>query len=398
MLRLCFAGLLAVGCRGLALHEFDDDDTGLPAEPLSLQRGEVTSAAGSELQATANFEANLLAQTAECVKNQSIRHVSGAADATMFNRPWNKDMLFIRDSQAWGQLPPVAMPAKGDHVKVAFLMFANDRVHNEEVWLHWMEQAKGEDIEFMLLIHAYGLPPRGTAEWKSERFSKYLVKDQVRTTWCQMWEAQMLMMEKALTNDHVTHVMMVSSDSVPVKPMSWIHKEISNDPLSRFCVDDYWRTPWPRAETWSLMRRGDVEVFVKNKEWAAKHLRRDCEEELGWYFPLRARWGNWGEKAAVSRECVMFTNWKDGEKACKEAWAENADKCKCKKLRRSNQTAAGFKHPVTYHKLGKTEFEELVRSPFWFARKFSEGAIGEKLKTVLDIDITKPQRRFSLWR
>jgi len=310
-------------------------------------------------------------------------------------------MKQIGDSAEWGQAP-LADPMDQDAVtsldgkepKVAFLIFANDRMNNEDVWQHWMEQAHAEELPFRLYIHASGLPPQGDAEWKSQRFKQYLVGAQAQTSWCKMWEAQMLMFEKALKDDsHLTHFMILSSDTVPIKPLSYIYKDIKKQPLSRFCVDDYWRSPWPRAETWSLMRKGDVKFFLKHKLYASNHFRRDCEEELAWYFPLRARWSNHGEQAAIARDCVVFTNWKDGEKACKEAWAANTDKCNCKKLRKSNQTEANFKHPVTYHKLGKAEFEELVRSPFWFARKFSEGAVSEKLKSILDIDISKPQKK-----
>jgi len=282
-------------------------------------------------------------------------------------------------------------------------MFANDHIDNEDTWAYWLEQASAADLQFSVYVHAYGLPPRGNATWKSESFAPYLVGDQVRTTWCQMWEAQMLLLEKAVADTTNTHFLMVSSDSVPLKPMKFIYSELSSRPRSKFCADDYWRKPWPRAETWSVLRRGDAQFFVENQKFAHNKFRRDCEEEAGWYFPLKARWGNYGNEAAVDKECIMFTNWKDGEKACKEEWSKNADRCDCPQLRnlttdkrfdnhpehRTESTPAGFKHPVIYHKVPALAFEELVRSPFWFARKISDGALDADHKDMLHENFTK---------
>mmetsp|Transcript_25173 Transcript_25173/g.70368 ORF Transcript_25173/g.70368 Transcript_25173/m.70368 type:complete len:428 (+) Transcript_25173:47-1330(+) len=404
------AAALFVGrCSALAVQDPEHDDFGrriqrgvvgatADHDPMSLQRGQVAQNATlsdmGRVGAEQLLEAKLRMQVGDCLKNGDVSdhgHASGAADPDVFNRPWTHDMHTVQDSEEWGARAPYEMAAPGQRVKVAFLMFANDHIDNEDTWAYWLEQASAADLEFSVYVHAYGLPPRGNSTWKSPSFAPYLFQQQVRTTWCQMWEAQMLLLEKAVSDSTITHFLMVSSDSVPVKPMKYIYSELSSRPRSKFCADDYWRKPWPRAETWSVLWRGDAALFVENKEFSRKHFRRDCEEETGWYFPLKARWGNYGQEAAVDKECIMFTNWKDGEKACKEEWSKNADKCNCPQLRSAatESTPAGFKHPVIYHKVPAAAFDELVRSSFWFARKLSDGALDSSLKDMLHENFTK---------
>jgi len=413
--RTLAAALLAARCSALAvLEDPEHDDFGRKIQrggaaapgghdPMSLQRGEV--AQNATLSTEHLLEARLRMQVGDCLKNGDVSdhgHAQGAANPQVFNRPPTRDMHTVQDSDEWGKLPPYAMAAVDGKVKVAFLMFANDQIDNEDTWTYWLEQAGAADLEFSVYVHAYGLPPKGNSTWKSPSFVPYLLQQQVHTSWCQMWEAQMFLLEKALADSTNTHFLMVSSDSVPVKPMKFIYSQLSSRPRSKFCVDDFWRKPWPRAETWAVLRRGDAEFFVENKKFASKHLRRDCEEETAWYFPLRARWSAHGDQAAVDRECIMFTNWKDGEKACKEEWALNADKCNCPQLRKTSEsTPAGFKHPVIYTKVLAAAFEELVRSPFWFARKITDGALGDDFKDMLHENFTSkpaPKRRWRIFR
>jgi len=233
-------------------------------------------------------------------------------------------MNMLRESEQWGTKPSKHPPQpRGSPIHIAYLMFANDRVFNEDIWLKWMEQGKIDGMDFSMYIHAYGLPPRGVSEWKSHRFSEYLVPDQARTVWCGIWDAQMLLLSRALLDTRHTHFVMLSSDSVPVKPMRWMHNRTRKEPLSRFCADDYWRDPWPRAETWMMLRRGDALFYQENRAFAERHLRKDCEEEFAWYFPLRARWDNFADEAPIMKECIMFSNWADGERALNQEGSDH---------------------------------------------------------------------------
>ncbi|CAK0887980.1 unnamed protein product [Prorocentrum cordatum] len=394
------AALLAARCRALEVHvgpAYPEQLGGL-VDPMSLQRGEVVQNATASSAAKLAGQMSADAQLGDCLVNgDSSDHgrASGSANPGVFNRPKTREMQALQDSEQWAKLPLREQAEAGQKVKAAFLMFANDRINNEHIWIYWLDQAGKSGLDFSMYIHAYGVAPRGNSTWRrrgSPSLARYLVHQQVRTTWCQMWEAQMLLLEKALADSANTHFLMVSSDSVPVKPLSFIYSELSSKPLSRFCSDDYWRKPWPRAETWSVLWRGDAALFVENKEFSRKHFRRDCEEETAWYFPLLARWGEHGGKAAVDRECIMFSNWKDGEKACKEEWAVNADRCNCPKLRSGEKTPANFKHPVIYRRVPAAGFEELVRSPFWFARKITDGALTEELKDRTCCTRTSPKR------
>jgi hypothetical protein len=353
----------------------------------------------SDTEATVRLEAKMLQQATECEKQMEGPGMdidglpaSGRANTTVYFKPWNKQMNMVRDSAAWGLKKPIRKMTN-DRVNIAFLVFADDRIHNEEIWLHWMEGARAAGLEFSMHIHASGLSPNGTSEWRSERFKEFLVPEQAPAAWCRTWEAQMVLLTSALRDKQVTHMVTLSSDSVPVKPMTWIYDQTWEQPLSRFCVDDSWRDPWPKAEMWSMLRREDALFFHENRRFAERNFRHDCEDELAWYFPLRARWDNFKEQAPLKRECIMFANWKDGRQACREQWSVNADKCHCPTLRASKSTPASIKHPVAYHDVHADAFKELVRSPFWFARTFPEGAVPEKLRELLD-PAPKPKKNW----
>lgn len=372
--------------------ERNSSDFGVSEQNSSDTVEEIAAAATAD-----PLEAKMRWQATECNKQMDVPGKNmdgvpdfGRANTTVFFRPWNKQMNMVRDSAEWGLKPPYRKMVN-DRVKVAFLVFADDRIHNEEIWLHWMAGARAAGLEFSVHIHASGVPPNGTSEWQSERFRQFLVPEQAPVAWCRTWEAQMLLLTSALRDKEVTHMVTLSSDSVPVKPMTWIYDQTSEQPLSRFCVDDFWRDPWPKAEMWSMLRREDALFFHENKAFAESHFRHDCEDELAWYFPLRVRWDNFKEQAPLKRECIMFANWKDGDQACREQWAVNADTCNCPTLRASNSTPASFKHPVAYHDVHKNAFKELLRSPFWFARKFTEGAVPEELGWVFN-PASKPKK------
>ncbi|CAK0888839.1 unnamed protein product [Prorocentrum cordatum] len=262
--------------------------------------------------AAETLEAKMRRQDAECKEKAGMNvdrgHALGLINASAIVR-WNQQMRSVRDSAAWGLKPPIRQMVD-DIVKIAFLVFADDRIHNEEIWLHWMEGARKAGLKFSMHIHASGLPPNGTSEWRSDRFKQFLVPEQAPTAWCRTWDAQMLLLTSALRDKEVTHMVTLSSDSVPVKPMTWIYDKTSEQPLSRFCADDFWRDPWPKAELWSMLRREDALFFHENRHFAEKNFRHDCEDQLAWYFPLRARWDNFA-KAPLKRECIMFANWKD---------------------------------------------------------------------------------------
>ncbi|CAK0858714.1 unnamed protein product [Prorocentrum cordatum] len=138
------SALLAAHCSALAEQP----------DPMALQRGEVSSngsmyeemsAMSAMTNAASALEAKMRAQleTGECQKVESTRNDKqppGKANAGIFNRPWTKEMTNLRDGQEWGMKPATMPPVPGADVKMAFLFFANDRIDNEEIWLHWMDE------------------------------------------------------------------------------------------------------------------------------------------------------------------------------------------------------------------------------------------------------------------
>jgi len=277
-------------------------------------------------------------------------------------------------ARVWLELPPAPLVER--QPKLALLMFVNDSIANPSVWMSWMDHARQGGLNFTMLIHASGVDDKNP--FKNPEFLPYLVQEKAHTAWCDIWEAEMLLVNRSLMDPDVTHLMVVSHDSVPVKSLRQIHKELRDDPLSRLCQDASWYQP--RAESWWLLRRGDAELFRDHQDIVKGEFVGYCTEEHAWFWPLKMRMMRWGGKAAIVNECPMFTEWKLGV-GCK-AWADHADLCKCPLLTSSkNITPADNGHPASFHEVGLAEFKELLASPFWFARKFPEGSIsvGEML-------------------
>jgi len=177
-----------------------------------------------------------------------------------------------------------------------------------------------------------------------------------------------------MQDKNVTHIMILSQDSIPLKPMRYMYKALEDDPVTRMCADDFVYKPWPRAETWWVMRRGDAELFKEHESQAREKFRAECSEEEAWYYPLRARMERWGYEAApVKNECVMLTDWMDGPEHCK-LWADMVKLCPndCRVTRSMSHTESATKHPVIFNTITVPAFMELMASPFWFVRKIEE--------------------------
>lgn len=279
------------------------------------------------------------------------------------------------------QQPPEPVPQPGTKPKVAFLMFVKDKVLNPKLWLQWMRDARRSGLDFSLIIHAAWIHrPDGKYdpnEFLQKEFLEYMSPKFAATTWCNMWDAEWLLIQQALKDPDVTHIQILSQDSIPLKPMRYIYQALEDDPVTRMCADDYVYKPFPRAETWWVMRRGDAELFKQHEEQARMRFRAQCSEEEAWYYPLRARMERWGQEAApVKDECVMFTDWADGNQSCK-VWADQVKRCpnNCRVTRAENHTESATKHPVIFHSISIAAFRELMASPFWFSRKVDDGAI-----------------------
>jgi hypothetical protein len=281
---------------------------------------------------------------------------------------------------SWPDIPPI--PYLDRPVKLALLMFVKDGVHNEQWWHAWLERARQDNVNFAMYIHAHGI--EGPSEFRSPKLAQYLVEGKAPNKWCNIWKPQMKLLMRALQDPDVSHVQVLSEDSIPVTPMRDIYGQLSADPVTRMCADNKWRKEWPRAESWWLMRREDAQTFADNQDFAKHHFIRGCAEEQAWYYPLKLREARWGEEQVrVRNECPMFTNWMDGPKACKN-WRWNVEVCTgCEALRSSKHRPAGFCHPVAYEEVNSTALRGLIESPFWFARKFDEGAITEDAARLL---------------
>jgi len=315
--------------------------------------------------------------------DSGAREVSENCLADPSRSKWNMTTRKMGNLKAseFVQQPPKPIEEVNKTVKVAFLMFVNKRVENPKLWKQWMHDARENGLDFKLHIHAYGIfRPFGVynaSEFHQKEFRKYMSKGWSWSNWCMMWDAEFLVFKEAFQDPNVTHFITLSADTIPVKPMRYIYQALEDDPVTRMCADDYVYKPWPRAETWWAMRRGDAELFIQHEDQAREKFRCECSEEEAWYYPLRARMERWGREAApVKNECITLTDWADGNQSCKQ-WADMVKLCpnNCRVTRSMNKTESATKHPVIFHQLTTPAFKELMASPFWFMRKVDDEAM-----------------------
>lgn len=266
--------------------------------------------------------------------------------------------------------PPVPIPQRPP--KLALLMTIRREIHNTRLWLSWLRDAEQQGLKVKILIHT----SLGLADQFPPELQKSVVPEKVPVGRCNAFNATMLLIGHALADEEVTHLMTVSDDSIPVKPLKHIYWRLGASPRSRLCTDDSWLIP--RAETWWLLRRGDAELFYTSRGSEFLQTFRDaktlfpldCDDENFFYLPLKTRMHKWNHAHEVSflKKCPMYTDWGTGQRACK-AWAKHARLCDCDSLARDVVSEADSGHPASFGNISGGAFLDLLRSPFWFARK-----------------------------
>jgi hypothetical protein len=236
-----------------------------------------------------------------------------------------------------------------------------------------MEAARAQGLKVSMYIHT-GLTD--LSNFPAD-LREHVIPDKLRIRWCHGSDAVMAVYEHVRKDPSVTHVATISDDTIPVKPLRQIYAEILAKPKSRLCQDNDW---WiPRAETWWVMARSDMELFHQSdgdtllsfqRDFQQSH-ENDCDDENFWYLPLKLRAHAWGEDAEVLNECPMYTNWNltDGVFIPCKKWREHAGDCKCDNLREALLTGADNAHPATFGSISAAGFEDLLQSTAWFARK-----------------------------
>lgn len=267
---------------------------------------------------------------------------------------------------SWTAIKPGLYERRVDNFKLAILMVAMDRVKNKRIWLDWVRQAEGANLPLRLLIH-----PKESGVFTDEDLMQYLVKNSSAPTgWCRCVEALYILIREALQDENVTHMALVSDSTVPVKSVGYIYGQLSQSDESRFCMD--WGWLHPRAETWWMMRREDLELIITHAAEHAVFLTEDCPDEQAWMRPLALLSRRWGaDHVPLRDECVTMSDWSG---SCK-AWATNAPSSVLPLLHQELHTPSDAAHPRMYRHVGPAAWQEMVKSHFWFARKFDDGAI-----------------------
>ncbi|CAE8661475.1 unnamed protein product, partial [Polarella glacialis] len=109
-----------------------------------------------------------------------------------------------------------------------------------------------------------------------------------------------------------------------------------------------------------------------------------------WRWPLvlrDRRRQDIGNRSQLMDACVMFADWRTPRNLTRRReWEGGFNLCEdCDALRACNRTGeAQLSHPATFGALTQPAFKELLRSPFWFARKIEEGAMSEEVLDTAD--------------
>jgi hypothetical protein len=193
-------------------------------------------------------------------------------------------------------------------------------------------------------------------------FKKYFLNTKYSSHHCDSIWLTTNLLRKALADNDVTHLALVSGGSLPLRTIPQILTSLREDDRSRFCVDE----EWTRAETWSVLRRDHAELIDEHRdEFHQLILSRclSCVDEETFHWALTER----GED--VMDQCVTMTDWSGTPKN----WGRVAKECKCPAFLASVKAPASCLNPATMRVVTSEGMEQLLKSPrrHWFVRKFS---------------------------
>eukprot|EP00928_Gymnodinium_smaydae_P055993 TRINITY_DN39445_c0_g1_i1.p1 TRINITY_DN39445_c0_g1~~TRINITY_DN39445_c0_g1_i1.p1 ORF type:complete len:413 (+),score=65.10 TRINITY_DN39445_c0_g1_i1:55-1293(+) len=280
---------------------------------------------------------------------------------------WNGPTLSTRTGsqalRAWLDLPIPETPVS--KVKPAFLMMLFSKMVFAKSWESFFRY--GGTGTSLLILH-----PKMAKSDVPEYFQPYIMPDRVTSRRCHDTSLMVSMMSLALGDRSVSHVVVISGDTLPLQPLPFIIRDLQLDARTRFCAD----LAWQRAETWFVMGRDHASLFSLHQQELRNLIpATDCEDEDLFYWPLAVRREN------LANRCVMMTDWSDSEKA----WRLNALDCQCPNFLSSPKDAATCARPATFRDVSPQGLDEIINSParYWFARKF----LGDTYPGVSDKNI-----------
>lgn len=279
---------------------------------------------------------------------------SSASDCSGLADSWTGPSKVNKEAHhAWRALV-APKPLQMGPPKPAFLMMVKEQIAFPQSWETFF---RGDD-RWGLLV---SLSCHGKTDCQVPPFFNPYVRDLgwANASWCKLGRLMLSMIQLSLDDIEVSHVVFLSGDSMPLRPLARIAAELADAPQSRFCVD----AEAQRAETWSVMRRDHAQLFAAN-DHVLQHMMHGvtCQEEDWFYWPLVTR----GEQ--LLDRCVMMADWSDSAKV----WNRTAAACQCPALLASPKEKGSCAHPSTFWNLTLAGYSELVGSPsnFWFVRKF----------------------------
>jgi len=276
--------------------------------------------------------------------------------------------------QDWTDLPPRARTTIRTP-KLALNFLIKDTIHNSHVWEAWLAQAKKDGIPVKVLIH-----PQEAASAKAKlptNFQQFLVNKTVASDWQHVFRAQFHLLKEALKDPDVTHMATLSESTIPVKSLSWMMAELKQDNATRMCGSSDGKI----AESWWVMNRPDAELFKDHESLVKKMLMLSTRQqwqndaEVGWYEPLTMRRDRWGQEVPLTVQCTTLALFNCDGPDGGEPWCAELPDCNCPNLQRLLPEQLPKEHAAEFNLLTSAAYGELLASPFWFARKFAEGAV-----------------------
>jgi hypothetical protein len=234
--------------------------------------------------------------------------------------------------------------------KVAFCFLIYDRINHESVWHDFFQTAL--PVQYAIYIHAKD-------KTSLLFFEKHKIPS-LETTYgdISIVAAQTRLLEAALQDPDVHHMIFLSQSCIPLKSFDLMYKYL--DPTKSYFTQELQSACFPRCNSVSL----DKKYIQKQYQWCIlnrKHaqLMVDHQEYMKWFETIFAPdehcyltnlyvHGLEGEAVlANGKTGTTFVNWED-------------------------ETASS---PKIYTHISQAELERLMKGPHLFARKFSPDCI-----------------------
>jgi Core-2/I-Branching enzyme len=117
-------------------------------------------------------------------------------------------------------------------MKIAFLFLTYDNIEKEDIWSRYFSNI--EENKYKIFIH----PKNANAIYKQEFFKNHIIPEWCETTWgsFSLVEAQRLLIRRALKDKDITHLIILSYNTIPIQSFHKLFSYLNN----KKTLIDYW--------------------------------------------------------------------------------------------------------------------------------------------------------------